>query len=996
MATTSLGRLTLDLVAQIGQFTDPLDRAERKAKDSTDKMSKSFKSFGDQLKDAFGGTQLGASIDFLTTKLNSLQGGALVATGAISGMVVGGLALGTVGLAKMSIEAAKADVQLQVLANRANTSVKNFQILEQASLGFGVSQDQLGSILADVQEKLGEFSATKGGGGADFFDALKNNTKMTEAQIKSFSKTLQGKDGIGAIQAISNKLDDLDVSKQERRFIFESLASDLGNLAPLFAENGRLINDFGTALEDAGVIKTEEAIKKSQLLAAQTQAVNLQFQGWKNQLVTGFMPAIVDVANAIFGTSKNGIQLQEVGEGIGSVLRYVTKVALGASAVFVVTGKLIGGIAASIAAMKGEKLNTANIMFDDIQETLADYGARIESLDNSTNKSVKSNNNLVNSILAINNASNQTSSGLKTNTEDAKENEKATKKQAEAKAKLAKEQENLNKMVGATALTGLRIKSSEAFAGGNVRAYTANFAQMTQSAFGSNLGRFTAFNDLYHKGTNSKHATGNAFDFTIADAKKSGEAVKQLEDIAKRYGYVVKILDEYRNPSSRATGGHIHVSVLGFKGTAQMQKDAQAELDIIGKTNEDALKIFTEMAKKQISIKLKLGDDLSKIEIQNQESIDEINKAFTENDPNRQKYLDLQKLVYQKDLEEFRKTQLQKQYDQLNSIKSIEGQIKGLSGNSDDVFAKASMSANDYEQWVLKNNRDNAKKALKDDLVTTEQNISTSSAYSTDDERYDALLEAHKNYREGMFALDVQYAQQSKELVQSQKMEQLNLWGGILSNAQNTFAQLTQSAKDGAGEQSTVYRTMFALQQGFSVASSLVAAWTAYAQAFADPSKMTTEMKFAGAASVMAALAPALATISSVGFSSGGYTGNGGKFDIAGVVHRGEGVLSQEEISALGGPSGFMALRSMIKNGFADGGFVGDGGIKVLNPQQNNDLSRYVSESISNQNSQPQTVENIVKFVMVKDEEEAKEHLYGKDGEKAFLYHARRNGIIRR
>lgn len=953
MATTSLGRLTLDLVAQIGQFTDPLDRAERKAKDSTDKMSKSFKSFGDQLKDAFGGTQLGASIDFLTTKLNSLQGGALVATGAISGMVVGGLALGTVGLAKMSIEAAKADVQLQVLANRANTSVKNFQILEQASLGFGVSQDQLGSILADVQEKLGEFSATKGGGGADFFDALKNNTKMTEAQIKSFSKTLQGKDGIGAIQAISNKLDDLDVSKQERRFIFESLASDLGNLAPLFAENGRLINDFGTALEDAGVIKTEEAIKKSQLLAAQTQALSLQFQGWKNQLVSGFMPAITDVGNAIFGTSKNGLQLQEVGEGIGTVLRSVTKVALGASAVFVVTGKLIGGIAASIAAMKGEKLNTANIMFDDIQATLDEYADKIKTADGASTKASKSNNLLVNSLLAVNSASNQTSSGLKTNTEDAKENEKATKKQAEAKAKLAKEQENLNKMVGATALTGLRIKSSEAFAGGNVRAYTANFAQMTQSAFGSNLGRFTAFNDLYHKGTNSKHATGNAFDFTIADAKKSGEAVKQLEDIAKRYGYVVKVLDEYRNPSSRATGGHIHVSVLGFKGTTQMQKDAQAELDIISKTNDDALKISLESARKQLSVKLKLGGDLAKIELQNLESIKEINEAFTENDPNRKKYLDLQKIVYQKDLKEFEKTQEAKRIAAYNSINDP---INSMRDKGVEARAQASMTAMQYQSWQLNSEQQDGYSQLGNDLMDAVNAINESQILS-EQEKYDQLKSAHEDYVNNKSALDVLYDKQTKDLARSQQIEQVNMWGGILSTGQNTFSQLAQSAKDGLGEQSSTYRTMFAMQQAFSVASSMVAAWTAYTTAFADPSAMTLTQKFAGGAAVMAALMPALTTIGSI--------------SIQGMAHNG------------------------IDNIPSEGTWLLDGGERVLNPQQNKDLTRYLSESRSNQNSQSAQVSVNPQIVILDERKAMGDYLQSREGEQIILKTLKRNGYAR-
>lgn len=133
---------------------------------------------------------------------------------------------------------------------------------------------------------------------------MKNNTKLTDDQIKAFGKTLQGKDGVEAVQLVKDKLDELGATSQEQRFVFESLGSDLGNLLPLFADGGKLLDEYGSALEDAGVIKTEEAIKQSQMLNAQTQAVSIQFQGWKNQLVTGFMPAMVDVANAIFGTSK--------------------------------------------------------------------------------------------------------------------------------------------------------------------------------------------------------------------------------------------------------------------------------------------------------------------------------------------------------------------------------------------------------------------------------------------------------------------------------------------------------------------------------------------------------------------------------------------------------------------------------------------------------------------------------------------------------------------
>jgi hypothetical protein len=57
-------------------------------------------------------------------------------------------------------------------------------------------------------------------------------------------------------------------------------------------------------------------------------------------------------------------------------------------------------------------------------------------------------------------------------------------------------------------------------------------------------------------------------------------------------------------------------------------------------------------------------------------------------------------------------------------------------------------------------------------------------------------------------------------------------------------------------------------------------------------------------------------------FAEGGYTGPGGKFEPAGIVHRGEGVLSQDDIRRIGGPRGFFDLVGAIR-GYADGGLVG-------------------------------------------------------------------------
>jgi lambda family phage tail tape measure protein len=64
------------------------------------------------------------------------------------------------------------------------------------------------------------------------------------------------------------------------------------------------------------------------------------------------------------------------------------------------------------------------------------------------------------------------------------------------------------------------------------------------------------------------------------------------------------------------------------------------------------------------------------------------------------------------------------------------------------------------------------------------------------------------------------------------------------------------------------------------------------------------------------------ALISLNGWASGGYTGDGGRYEPAGIVHKGEGVLSQDDMRSLGGRSGFERLRRSLR-GYANGGTVG-------------------------------------------------------------------------
>jgi lambda family phage tail tape measure protein len=62
-----------------------------------------------------------------------------------------------------------------------------------------------------------------------------------------------------------------------------------------------------------------------------------------------------------------------------------------------------------------------------------------------------------------------------------------------------------------------------------------------------------------------------------------------------------------------------------------------------------------------------------------------------------------------------------------------------------------------------------------------------------------------------------------------------------------------------------------------------------------------------------------------LGFASGGYTGDGGKFEPAGVVHKGEFVFSKETVQRLGADN-LARLHQNARKGYAGGGLVSDAG----------------------------------------------------------------------
>ncbi|HFX6245213.1 TPA: hypothetical protein ACIFCQ_003498 [Acinetobacter baumannii] len=916
MAAGSLGRLTLDLVAKVGSFVEGMSQAERKAKEASDNIKKSFKSFGDQIQDAIGGTQLGSAIDGITGKLGALRGGVLVAGAALAGMAVGGTVLAAGALGQMAIELAKADAQLNQLSRRAVTSAENFQIVAGAASAFGVEQEKLSDILADTSEKLGEYTSTKGGGAKDFFEMLANNTKMSAKEIDEFAKKLSTMDTVDALGQITTKLDDMGATAAEKRFVLESLASDLGDLAPLFANNSELIKEYGDQLREAGVIRTQESIDKSLLLNAQTQALGTQFQGFKNQLASQMTPVLSNLIQYfVDGAVKSG-SFGSVLSAVGTVAKVVGIAIVGvASAVSVVIQSIsgfaslidhVGNVAARLDAATTikEQINVLKSGFSEGKAIWVDTASGIDKtitsmmsfVSNVKTGTMPALTGLSAAQLKVNQANLANSKSTITDTETAKENAKAKEEQAKAAAKAAKAQQDLNKMVGASALSGLRIKGAESIAGGQVRAYTANFAQMTQSALGKGLNRFTAFNDLYHKGSNSKHATGNAFDFTLEDAKKSGEAVSQLEQIAKRYGFVVKVLDEYKNPSKRATGGHIHVSVLGYKGTADALKDAHAELDIVQKANDEATRIQEERQKQQLAITAKYATPEQKLALDNSEAIKQIKLAYANDPVAAEVFLNLQAKAYQKDLEEYRAAQNQKL---ISATETASQAAEKWNSNFADMAGFSPL----YGLQQEKSSRYEESFAVFDSqsALLDQQEQDPNADLESIAEQRESLWQQHTDR---MILIDQDYNRKKASLGLQAASETLggmaDLMGGLL------------------GEQSAGYKAMFAMSKAFAVAQAIMNAPQTYSNVYTSASLIPMIGPYI--APVLAGAAVAVQVAQAAQIKS---------VNLTGMAHNG--------------------IDSVPK----EGTWLLDGGERVLNPNQNKDLTNYLNNQ---KDSGPQVV----------------------------------------
>lgn len=139
-----------------------------------------------------------------------------------------------------------------------------------------------------------------------------------------------------------------------------------------------------------------------------------------------------------------------------------------------------------------------------------------------------------------------------------------------------------------------------------------------------------------------------------------------------------------------------------------------------------------------------------------------------------------------------------------------------------------------------------------------------------------------------------------------------------LSGAESIAGSMAGMFKTMMGEQSAAYRVMLAVEKAAAIARSIMAIQTGIAQASALP----FPANLGAMATVAAQTASIVGNIKSVadGFYTGGYTGNIGTREVAGVVHGQEYVLNAEATKRVG--------RGTL-DALNNGGTLGGGGVNV-------------------------------------------------------------------
>jgi lambda family phage tail tape measure protein len=315
----SLGTLTLDLIAKIGGYTGPLDKASQETKKRNAEMAKSFDNLAKGI-----GTAIGSIPAILT------------------------------GLVVSSASTAKEIANLSALAGLGTTE---FQKFAAGARSVGVDQDKLADIFKDTNDKLGDFINTGGGALKDFFTNIAPMVGVTADQFKK----LNSKD---ALALYVTSLEKANVSQSEMTFYMEAIANDSTALVPLLRDNAKGFDELGNSAEAAGIVMSEGTIAAAKQFGLEMQGLGQYVKSAQVALAAEFLPVLLQFSKDVNQSAKDSGGLSKVVKGLGDDLvttaAFIVNAGDGIARVFDIVANVIVGSFAEASARISNLSSQAN------------------------------------------------------------------------------------------------------------------------------------------------------------------------------------------------------------------------------------------------------------------------------------------------------------------------------------------------------------------------------------------------------------------------------------------------------------------------------------------------------------------------------------------------------------------------------------------------------------------------------------------------------------
>lgn len=324
----SLGTLTLDLIAKIGGFTGPLDKASKDAKKSTGEITKSF---------------------------NDLAKGVGVAIGSIPALITG-----------MVVSTANAAKEITQLSKISGLGTTEFQKYAAAAATVGINQEKLADIFKDTNDKVGDFLTTGGGELKNFFDTVAPKVGVTADQFRNLNSA-------DALQLYVSTLQKANVNQSQMTFFMEAIADEATALVPLLKDGAKGFNELGAAAEAAGAIIDGDTIQASADFSKELTVLGQFATAAKIALSAEFLPVLVQFSKDVrqSTTDAGGLKTQmgrlgetlvDIGAGVATTADVIvrlftitsnTLVGLALTAIGR-TQQLAGGVTAILALLPGD------------------------------------------------------------------------------------------------------------------------------------------------------------------------------------------------------------------------------------------------------------------------------------------------------------------------------------------------------------------------------------------------------------------------------------------------------------------------------------------------------------------------------------------------------------------------------------------------------------------------------------------------------------------